>query len=173
MSQHYSTHAAMGLFDTSFYSDSFIKEIVLKHYGNVPNGAEYNNRGQRTHLWRKLGGTGKRITILMHSPSTATGRTNDRTVTCLMNRLKEVTDYSSMSLISRLFNTDVLIAWGSAFRITNDANTIRKTLTEKYSKTKIFEFDKFNSNTVELSANILSKNTPLRVWGNTGTPLNK
>ena len=112
------------------YSDPFVKEIVINHYDNTPAGAEYNNRGQRTHLWRKLSCTGKRITILMNTPSTATSDTNDHIVTCLMGRLKEVTDYSSMSLINvadgcdwienlnmliRLFDTDVLIAWGSDF----------------------------------------------------------
>ena len=106
----------------SEYAQEAFRDIVLAHYASNPNYYEMNSSGKRTHLWRKLSGTGGHITVIMKSPSTALEK-NDHTVTCLINRLSEVSDYSCMSLINiedgyewqdnlkmliNLYNTDVL-----------------------------------------------------------------
>lgn len=161
----------------SEYAQEAFRDIVLAHYASNPNYYEMNSSGKRTHLWRKLSGTGGHITVIMKSPSTALEK-NDHTVTCLINRLSEVSDYSCMSLINiedgyewqdnlkmliNLYNTDVLIAWGSKIRNSISTRKLRIELKTICYNTKIFEFHKEGSKG-EHTVIGLKKYTPLYLW---------
>ena len=138
------------------------------------SGADYNNT-KRTHLYRSLKGSDRRIIVLMDSPSTADAVKNDTTVTKLRNRLEEVTNYKSYSLLNvgtdcKLFENlkllledddcDILIAWGAKIRNTKYiSNQLRKTITNMCDTQNIFEF---NQGRGELMPNRIKKNTPLR-----------
>ena len=161
----------------SEYAPEAFRDIVLTHYASNPNYYEMNASGKRTHLWRKLSGTGGHITVIMRSPSTAREK-NDNTVTSLINRLSEVSDYSCMSLINiedgyewrenlkmliNLYNTDVLIAWGSKVRNSISTRKLRIEIKTKCCNTNILEFYKEGSKG-EHTVIGLKKNTPLHLW---------
>ena len=138
------------------------------------SGADYTNT-KRTHLYRSLNGHSRRIIALMDSPSTAGAIKNDTTVTKLRNRLEEVANYSSFSILNvstgfkwlenlKLLleedDCDILIAWGSKIRNTKYiSKPLREAITNICDTQNIFEF---NQGGGELMPNRIWKHTPLR-----------
>jgi len=138
------------------------------------SGADYNNT-KRTHLYRSLKGYDRRIIVLMNCPSTADAVKNDTTVTKLRNRLEEVANYSSLSVLNvstgfkwlenlKLLleedDCDILIAWGAKIRNTKYiSKPLREAITNICDTQNIFEF---NQGGGELMPNRIWKHTPLR-----------
>ena len=141
------------------------------------SGAEYNITN-RLHLYRSLKGNGPRVIVMMCKPSTGGAKTNDCTVTKLINRLNESFNYSGYSLLNVAnnnefkwienlqnlledsSNSDMLIAWGSKIRDTkNVSKPIRETINNMCVTQNIFEFDQGHG---ELMPTYILKKTQLR-----------
>ena len=141
------------------------------------SGAEYNITN-RLHLYRSLKGNGPRVIVMMCKPSTGDARTNDSTVTKLINRLNESFNYSGCSvlnvannnefkwienlhyLLEESSNSDMLIVWGSKIRDKkNVSRPIRETINNICVTQSIFEF---NQGQGELMPTFISKKTQLR-----------
>ena len=138
------------------------------------SGADYNNT-KRTHLWRGLKGHIRRIIVLMDIPSTADAVKDDITVAKLRNRLEEVANYKSFSIVNvrkgfKWFDNinllledgdcDILIAWGAKIRNTKYiSQPLREAITNMCDTQSIFEF---NQGGGELMPTRIWKHTPLR-----------
>lgn len=158
---------------TEYKSDAY-GYYVNNWYKNNPNGAEYNEKSNRTHIWRKLKGKQRHCVIIMKQPSTGTGKKNDKTITSTMNRLNEISEYNSMSIINidsgydweetltMWYNLpieiDIIIAWGSKVSKDKKTENIRKKLRENYTDTSIYQWGN------ELMSTRLKANTPLCKW---------